>query len=79
MKKEELIKQIQEKVPDGAEVVIFDHRKNLSDDWGDGSSSGIYKNFEVHNHSKEEIADGAIPLASLIFNNDDYNEDGSRN
>jgi phosphosulfolactate synthase (CoM biosynthesis protein A) len=73
MKKEELIKKIQDSVPDGAEVVIFDHRKNLYD-IGDGSSAGIYKDFDVVHHTKLNIANGSIPYAALIFENDDYNE-----
>ena len=76
MLKEELIKQIQEKIPDGTEVVIFDHRKNLNDDIGDGSGVGIYKNFEVAHFTKQEIADGSIPFAALIFENNDYTDDG---
>jgi hypothetical protein len=75
MKKEELLKKINEIIPDNAEVVIFDHRKNLNDDCGDGSSAGIYKDFDVENYTPEEIEDGCIPFSALIFNNDDYDED----
>ena len=72
MKKEELIKKIQEVIPDGAEVVIFDHNKNLNDDHGDGSSAGIYKDFEVVQFTEQEIADGCIPFSALVFTNEDY-------
>lgn len=78
MKKEELIKQIQEKVPNGAEVVVFDWRKNLSEDWGEGSSAGIYKEFDVEVHTAEEIKDGCIPFASITFNSDDYTDQGEK-
>ena len=72
MKKEDLIKKIQEVVPDGAEVVIFDHRKNLNEDSGEGSSAGIYKDFDVEHHTQEEIKDGCIPFSALTFDNEDY-------
>jgi hypothetical protein len=78
MLKEDLIKQIQENIPDGMEVVLFDHRQNLNDDIGDGSSYGIYKDFEIGVHTKEEIKDGCIPFAYLSFDNDDYNDDGEK-
>lgn len=74
MRKEELIKQIQEQIPDGTEVVIFDHRKNLADDIGDGSSAGIYKDFDVYHYTQKEVADGSVPFAVLAFNNEDYEE-----
>lgn len=72
MKKEELIEKLQELVPDGAEVVILDHRKNLNDDIGDGSSAGIYKDFNVEHFTKEEVEDGCIPFSCLVFDNEDY-------
>jgi len=78
MKKEDLIKKIQDNIPDGAEVVIFDHRKNLSEDdgSGEGSSSGIYRDFEVASFTEEEIKDGSIPFSILSFDNVDYDDDG---
>ena len=72
MKKEDLIKKIEETVPDGAEVVIFDHRKNLDGDSGEGSSAGIYLDFDVEHFTKENIKDGCIPFSALTFNNEDY-------
>lgn len=74
MKKEDLIKKINETIPDGAEVVIFDHRKNMNDDNGDGSSVGIYKEFEVAHFTDEEISDGCIPFSALIFNNEEFED-----
>jgi hypothetical protein len=46
MKNSDLIKALQQ-YPDDMEVTIFDHKKNLMDDCGDGSSEGVYSNFEV--------------------------------
>ena len=77
MKKEDLIKKIQEEIPDGSDVVIFDHRKNLNDDIGDGSSAGIYPDFEIHHFTEQEIEDGCIPYSALIFDNEDYNDNGA--
>jgi hypothetical protein len=74
MIKEDLIKKIQETVPEGAEVVLFDHRKNLDDDIGDGSSEGIYKDFEIVCYTPQEIKDGCIPFSAIIFENEDYPE-----
>lgn len=76
MTKEELIKKIQDNIPDGAEVVIFDWRKNLGDDVGDGSSAGIYKDFDIEHFTEKEIEDGCIPFSALVFNNDDYSDEG---
>lgn len=76
MKKEDLIKKIQETVPDGGEVVIFDFRKNLGDDMGDGSSAGIYKDFEIEHYTEQEVKDGAIPFSAIVFENEDYNDNG---
>lgn len=46
MQKENLIKKLQE-LPDGTEVVIMDINKNLSNDDPDGSSEGIFPDFDV--------------------------------
>lgn len=46
MKKEELIEKLQ-KLPDNIEVCVFDWRKNVNDDCGDGSGVGIYPNFII--------------------------------
>lgn len=75
MIKEDLLKKIQETVPDGAEVVIFDYYKNLNDDSGEGSSAGIYTKFDVTMHTEQEIKAGCIPFASLTFTNEDYTEE----
>jgi len=74
MTKEELIKQIQENVPDKAEIVIFDHRKNLEHDDGDGSGAGIYKDFSVVHFKGKQIKKGSTPFSALLFNNEDYQQ-----
>ena len=45
MKKEKLIEELS-KLPDGLEVYLFDWRKNLADDLGDGSNAGVV-HFDV--------------------------------
>lgn len=84
MKKEKLIKELQ-KLPDGVEVCVFDWRKNLGDDSGDGSSAGLYPEFDVEFHQlegdeakwyKEEHGKKYKPFISLGFGNDDYDNDG---
>jgi hypothetical protein len=84
MKKEKLIEQLQ-MLPDGVEVILFDWRKNLSEDSGDGSSAGIYPEFDVELHQlepdeaefyKEQHDEDFKPFAALGFGNDDYDDDG---
>lgn len=87
MKKEKLIEELQ-KLPDGVEVVVFDWRKNLSEDSGDGSSAGIYPEFDVELHKlegdeaefyKEQHDKDFVPFASLSFASDDYDDAGRCN
>lgn len=79
----ELIKKLQE-YPENTEVKIFDWRKNLNSDSGDGSSSGIYdfkvdmetlddeeKSFFHEFHGKDHI-----PFVELTFDNEDYTQKG---
>jgi hypothetical protein len=84
MKKEKLIEELQ-KLPDGIEVVVFDWRKNLSEDDGDGSGAGIYPEFDVEFHQlepdeaeyfKERNDKDFVPFISLGFKSDDYDDDG---
>ena len=83
MKVSELIKKLQE-FPQELEVRIFDWRKNLSEDLGDGSYAGIYdidvsmdeltqdeKECYKEFHNKE-----FIPFVQLTFESDDYSEEG---
>ena len=82
MKKELLIEELQ-KLPDGIEVCVFDHRKCMHDDSGDGSSEGVHPEFNVEvisiepeevEHYKEHHGKDFIPWAALSFENDDYEE-----
>ena len=85
MKVSELIKKLQE-FPQDLEVKIFDWRKNLNEDWGDGSSAGIYdievsmddytedeKEYYKERHDKE-----FVPWVQLSFESDDYSDEGVR-
>lgn len=84
MKKEKLIEELQ-KLPEGTEVCIFDWKKNMGDDWGDGSSEGIYPDIEVEymnlegdeaENYKEQHDKEYIPWVALNFENDDYDDKG---
>jgi hypothetical protein len=87
MKIELLIKKLQELQINnpGIDVAIFDHRKNLGDDIGHGSSLGIYSDFEpIINHLEDDEAEyyqdvndvEYKPWCSLAFDNEDYNDEG---
>jgi hypothetical protein len=76
MKREQLIEELQ-KLPEGIEVCVFDWRMNLHDDSGDGSSAGIYSDFNIAVYGEDEIVEDTIPFATLEINNDDYNNDGT--
>jgi len=73
MKKEKLIEELQ-KLPDNTEVCLFDYKKNMDNDAGDGSSSGIYPDFEVTMLTLEDVAKGHDLFAILSFDNDDYDD-----
>lgn len=75
MKKEKLIEELQ-KIPDGIEVCVFDWRKNLNNDCGDGSSVGIYPDFKVELMVDDFIPKGGAPWVGLNVENDDYDENG---
>lgn len=87
MKIEELIKQmneLQQKYP-GIDVSVFDWRKNLGDDSGDGSCEGIYSEFNVSvvelkgeeaEFYKEQHGQEFTPWIAIDFSNEDYNDDG---
>lgn len=69
--KETLIKALQD-LPDGIRVVVGDYKKNLHHDSGDGSSEGLYSDFEIDIMDGDEIVEGTTPFASLTIDNDDY-------
>jgi hypothetical protein len=75
MKKEKLIEELQ-KFPNGIEVCLYDWRKNLCYESGDGSGAGIYPKFEVEKLGKKDIVEGCKPFVTLSFENDDYNDAG---
>jgi hypothetical protein len=84
MKVEEVIEQLK-KFPLGTNVCIYDCRKNLVDDDGDGSGAGIYPDFEIEMHTlepeevefyKEQNDKDFVPWVAIGFKNDDYNDDG---
>lgn len=82
MKKEELIKKLQE-LPDDIDVNLFDYRMNLHDDHGDGSHKGIYSEFDIEvikldeedRKYLEDLRDTKlVPWAAISFSNDDYED-----
>jgi len=67
------------KLPQDTKVYVFDWRKNISEDSGDGSSAGIYSEFEVSLIPLSELTEESKePIVVVSFSNDDYNEDGTR-
>lgn len=74
MKVEELIKQLQE-LPKGTEVCIMDWRKNLHHADDEPQGMGIEKDFAIEYHTE----DVNIPFAGLVFENNDYETDGTPN
>ena len=79
MRVSDLIKKLQE-FPQDLEVKIFDWRKNLNEDWGDGSSAGIYDiEVSMDNYTedekeyyKERYDKEFIPWVQLSFESDEY-------
>lgn len=80
MKKEEFIKEI-EKLPDGIDICITDWRKNLNRANGshEGSTAGVYSDFEIGVARKDEIADNQEPFAFISFENEDYESNAATN
>lgn len=85
MKVSELIKKLQE-FPQDMDVKIFDWRKNLSEDSGDGSGAGIY-DVEVSAEGSSEYEIKYLeevhgrkfkPFVQLSFESDDYSDEGAR-
>lgn len=72
MKVKELIIELQ-KMPQKAEVCIFDWRKNLHDADDEGSSQGIEPDFQVAYENRNVTKN----FVSLSFKNDDYKDDGT--
>lgn len=76
MIKEELIAELQ-KLPKGIQICVCDYRKNLNDDMGEGSTAGIYPDFEIELLDKNSVRKGSKPFVALNIKNDDYNDDGT--
>lgn len=80
----ELITELN-KYPQDTKVFVFDWRKNLGDDCGDGSSAGIYQlNLDYENLDKEEVDylketydEDFKPWLGISFENSDYTDDGT--
>ncbi len=68
MKKEELIKKLQE-LPDGIEVCIFDWKLSAQEADGEPSSTGIYPKFDIEIMANEYLENGKEPFALLSFEN----------
>lgn len=77
---------IQAKHP-GINVAVFDYKKNIGDDCGDGSHAGIYSNFEpavmditepdeVEYYREQHDGNNYTPWVALSFENEDYDENG---
>lgn len=77
MLKEKLIEELS-KLPAGTEVCIFDFKRNIADDCGEGSAVGIYKDFDVEMITEKEIPTGVKPFGVLSFNNDEFDDEEER-
>lgn len=83
---EKLIKELK-KLPKGTDVCLYDWRKNLNNDVGDGSSAGIHPEFDIElqklegdelNYYEERHERKFVPWIAITFDNDDYNDDGTK-
>lgn len=73
MTKGEFFKKI-ENYPDDMEIVIFDWKKNFHNASEEQNGIGVYSEFEVH----AESAENETIFIALMFDNEEYNEDGSK-
>jgi len=73
MTKGEFLKKI-ENCPDNMEMVIFDWKKNFHNASEEPNGIGVYSDFEIHNESTSD----EVILIALMFDNEEYNEDGSK-
>ena len=87
MKIETLIEKLNElqKTHPNVNVSLLDWRKNLGDDVGDGSSVGVYDEFDFEiikldgeeaKFYEEQNDKQFVSWLAISFENDDYNEDG---
>jgi hypothetical protein len=80
MLKDELIARLQQ-IPGNPEVCIFDIKRNLADDTGEGSSAGLYPNIEisVHDRATSRVGDECGPWIGLGFDNLFFPEEEGEN
>ena len=72
----QLIEHLQKMNPN-LPAYIFDARRNLAGDMGEGSGDGIYKIESVEEISDEDLPPGIRPWVAIEFSNPDYSEDGA--
>ena len=70
---EKLIEELQ-KLPAQTNVVIADYEKNLENDMGEGSSEGLYPDFEIEYLNEDEVTDTSKPFAALVIPHDEFLE-----
>jgi len=68
--KKELLIQLLEELPDDTEVCILNINLNEDKADEDGSSSGIYADFDVEIFKKEDVPEDSEPFAALVFYDD---------
>jgi hypothetical protein len=80
MKKSELIKKLQE-IPGDPEVCLLDNLMNMYYDDGDGSSAGVYPDFDIHMITTEDlpadhpaVEDQMLPWLAISFKNEEYTD-----
>lgn len=84
MKKSDILKKLNE-IPGDPEVAIFDWRKNVLDDLGVGSSSGIYQEFDVELMEDTEQREGVSPedraqasWIAFVYTNESFDDEFSK-
>jgi hypothetical protein len=83
VKKSELIQKL-ESMPGDPEVALFDWRKNVLDDLGVGSSSGIYPDFDIELMADTEEREGIsaedrakAPWIAFVYTNESFDDEFS--
>lgn len=61
-----MIEELQ-KLPAQTNVVLADYEKNLEADMGEGSSEGLYPDFEIEYLGEDEVTDESKPFAALVI------------
>ena len=77
MKINELIKVL-EKFPQDKLIAVMDWRKSLHHDFGEGTSKGIYTEFEFQEFKETDILPSTKPFVAILIKNDDYTDSGKR-